>query len=86
MRDVRSDRVVEVSAPWLAGEVPAGTLLCARVMPVGEDRWVMPGGCEPVTEDQRDTLVALLAEGTVDPVDIMDVLTHPDAADFYPEP
>lgn len=86
LRDVRSDRVVEVSAPWLAGEVPAGTLLCARVMPVGEGRWVMPGGCEPVTEDQRDTLVALLAEGTVDPVDIMDVLTHPDAADFYPEP
>ena len=86
LRDVRSDRVVEVSAPWLAGEVPAGTLLCARVMPVGEDRWVMPGGCEPVTKDQRDTLVTLLDEDAVDPVDIMDVLTQPDAADFYPEP
>ncbi len=86
LRDVRTDRVVEVSAPWLTGEIPAGTLLCARVMPVGEGRWVMPGGCEPVTEDQRETLVALLAEETVDPVDIMDVLTHPDAADFYPAP
>ncbi|MEU5843452.1 SEC-C domain-containing protein [Rhodococcus sp. NPDC047139] len=86
LRDVRRDERVEVFTPWLSGEVPPGTLLCARVVPVGEGRWMMPGGCEPVTEDQRETLVALFSEGSVDPVELMDVLTRPDAADFYPEP
>ena len=86
LRDIRSGEQVEVSAPWLSDEVASGTLLCARVMPVDEGCWIMPGGCEPVTAEQRETLVALLSEESVDPVELMDVLTRPDAADFYPTP
>lgn len=85
LRDLRDDDRVEVAAPWLTGDLPAGTLLCARVVPAG-DRWIVPGGCEPVTEEQRDALLALLSGDGVDPVELMDLLTAPDAADFYPEP
>lgn len=86
LRDVRSGDVVEVAAPWLSDDVAAGTLLCALALPVDEGRWIMPGACEPVTAEQRDRVLELLAEDPLDPVELMEILTRPDAAEFYPEP
>ncbi|WP_346765360.1 SEC-C domain-containing protein [Rhodococcus sp. 105337] len=82
LRDVRSDTVTEVHVPTITGELPAGTLLCARVLPAGELH-VMPGGAEVVTEEQREVLLEMLGDDPVDAVDLVEALTGADAADFF---
>jgi len=82
LRDARSDTVTEVHVPTITGELPAGTLLCARVLPAGELH-VMPGGAEVVTEEQREVLLEMLGDDPVDAVDLVEALTGADAADFF---
>ncbi|MFI6399491.1 YecA family protein [Rhodococcus coprophilus] len=82
LRDVRSDTVSDVGSPTITGDLPVGTLLCARVLPAG-DLNLMPGGAEVVTAEQREVLLELLGGEQVDPVDLVEALTSADAADFF---
>ncbi len=82
LRDIRSDTVFDVSSPTIAGDLPIGTLLCARVLPAG-DLHLMPGGAEVVTPEQREVLLELSAGERADPVDLVETLTGADAADFF---
>lgn len=59
LRDVRSGTSHQVPEVVIGGGLQPGQLICARLIPVA-DTVVCFGGTEPVADDERDALVALL--------------------------
>lgn len=60
-RDLKTGDKHDVIGLPVDGPVEVGALYCARVVPAG-DTWQVPGGLEPVAPDDRDELLALLAD------------------------
>ncbi|MGV8845972.1 SEC-C domain-containing protein [Tessaracoccus sp.] len=73
LRDVRTGEVQEVWDTMWSRQVQPGELYCARVVPAGETMQIL-GGLEPVTPDESENLLALLAERP-DPVDLVAFLS-----------
>lgn len=61
MRDVRTGDVHDVHERTASRQLRSGDLVCARVVPAGEDT-VIFGGIEPVALHARDQLIDLLDE------------------------
>lgn len=74
LRDLRTDERREVHASFVASEVQAGTLFCARLAPKG-DAWEIVGGATMIAEEQREPLLELLDADTVDPIRLIEVLS-----------
>ncbi|HEX9336743.1 MAG TPA: SEC-C domain-containing protein [Pseudonocardiaceae bacterium] len=74
-RDMRTGDVHDVTERTTSRHLAAGELICARIVPVGEDTTRFFGGVEPVAVDQRDELIALL-EDNPNPIDLVALLTR----------
>lgn len=61
MKDLQTGDEHDVIGLPVDGPVEVGALYCARVVPAG-DTWQMPGGLVPVVPEDRDELLALLAD------------------------
>lgn len=61
LRDVRTGEVQEVPDTIWSQQVQPGELYCARVVPAGETRQIF-SGLEPVTPEESENLLALLAQ------------------------
>ncbi len=75
LRDVRTGDVSEARAPTGTKTVQLGELYCARVVPAGETVQI-PGGLEPVSPEDRDSLIALL-DDLPDPIELVAFLSRP---------
>jgi tetratricopeptide (TPR) repeat protein len=74
VRDVRTGDVHEVRERAASRQVKAGTLICARVVPVGDTVQIF-GGIEPVELHERDELITLL-DAAPDPAELVSFLTR----------
>lgn len=74
MRDVRTGDVHDVHERTVSRQLRTGQLVCARVVPAGEDM-VIFGGIEPVALHARDSLIDLLDEQP-DPATLVAELSH----------
>ncbi|MCV7316152.1 SEC-C domain-containing protein [Mycolicibacillus parakoreensis] len=75
VRDVRTGDVYEVSERTASRQLRTGELLCARVLPVGDDTWQFFGGIEPLALHERGPLIELLDDDP-DPVTVVAALSR----------
>jgi tetratricopeptide (TPR) repeat protein len=75
VRDVRSGDVHEVVSRTASRHLKSGQLICARVVPAGDDSLQFFGGIEPIALRERDPLIELL-DAEPDPVQLMDALSR----------
>ena len=69
VRDVRNGDVHEVRERTASRQLKAGQLICARVVPAGDNMQFF-GGVEPVALHERDALIDLL-DAEPDPVELV---------------
>ena len=74
-RDVRSGDTHEVLSRTASRHLKSGQLICARVVPAGDDSVQFFGGIEPIALHERDSLIELL-DAEPDPVELMDALSR----------
>jgi tetratricopeptide (TPR) repeat protein len=74
LRDVRTGDIHQVRERSASQTLPAGMLICTRVMPAGDTTQIF-GGVEPVALHQRDELIALL-DSKPDVIDLVSFLTR----------
>ena len=74
VRDVRNGDVHEVRERTASGQLKAGQLICARVVPAGDSMQFF-GGIEPVALHQRDALIDLL-DSEPDAVELVSMLSQ----------
>lgn len=74
LRDVRTGDRRVVPERTASRQISKGTLICTRVLPVGET-WLICGGGDPIDMSERDQLITLL-DGDPEPVDIVELLTR----------
>jgi tetratricopeptide (TPR) repeat protein len=74
-RDVRSGDTHEVVSRTASRHLKSGQLICARLVPVGDDSMQFFGGIEPIALHERDSLIELL-DADPDPVELMDALSR----------
>ncbi|BBY28162.1 SEC-C metal-binding domain-containing protein [Mycolicibacterium sediminis] len=74
VRDVRTGDVDEVAERVASGQLKAGQLICARVLPIGDGVQFF-GGIEPLALHDRNPLVELL-DSEPDPVELVEFLTR----------
>jgi tetratricopeptide (TPR) repeat protein len=75
VRDVRSGDTHEVLSRRASRQLKSGQLICARVVPDGDDSVQFFGGIEPIALHERDSLIELL-DAETDPVELMDALSR----------
>ena len=75
VRDVRTGDVHEVAERSASRQLTAGDLICARIMPAGDDTLQIFGGGEPIDLRERDELIALL-DDEPDPIELIALLTR----------
>jgi tetratricopeptide (TPR) repeat protein len=74
VRDVRTDDVHQVRERAASRQLKVGSLICARIVPVGDTMRIF-GGIEPVEPHERDDLSELL-DAEPEPVDLVSFLTR----------
>ncbi|MBB5160466.1 SEC-C domain-containing protein [Mycobacterium sp. AZCC_0083] len=75
VRDVRSGDTHDVVSRTASRHLKSGQLICARVVPAGDDSVQFFGGIEPIALHERDSLIELL-DAEPDPVELMDALSR----------
>jgi tetratricopeptide (TPR) repeat protein len=75
VRDVRSGDSHEVLSRTASRHLKSGQLICARLVPAGDDSMQFFGGIEPIALHERDPLIELL-DAEPDPVELMDALSR----------
>jgi tetratricopeptide (TPR) repeat protein len=74
-RDVRSGETHDVVSRTASRHLKSGQLICARLVPVGDDSMQFFGGIEPIALHERDPLIELL-DAEPDPVELMAALSR----------
>ncbi|WP_373235210.1 SEC-C metal-binding domain-containing protein [Mycobacterium marinum] len=75
VRDVRTGDVHEVRERAGSTQVSTGQFYCLRVVPAGDTMQIF-GGIEPVSLAERDTLIALLDDDDLDPIELVAALSR----------
>ena len=74
VRDVRTGDVHEVTERTASRVLQTGQLICARVLPTGDD-WQFFGGIDPIALHQRGPLIELL-DSEPDPAELVEFLSR----------
>lgn len=75
LRDLRSGEETEVTDPSASRNLAVGTVVCARLLPVGPATVRAFGGMEPIDADSTDELFELLDAKDAEPDELIEFLS-----------